>query len=542
MKDSSQIISSTEESEEVDIDSNIIEESEEGTVNLNENDDSSSPETTVLKEQYETDYRKDVMSFEDYVKFITTMNSLDSSQFNTPEVGVSPFGVGSERDIVAEARKHLGKPYTQTNPTRLGPNAFDCSGLAYYVFKTVTGRDIGNVTWTQEYAGDMISVSQAKPGDLFFWGSRGSTYHVAIYIGNNQYIHSPTFGKTVEVSPIWWNDFAPSFAIRMDLKEEQPPQGPWIADGRYVTITQKGHNLWGSFNWDKKDTTDNLFNKTYQAQGHYKHSNGSTYYSLYDSKGSWKGYLDSKAATVAKGAGGIWLPSREYITFTQKDKIILGDVDSQSVNQNNTNNFFQKTFRANGKYNHFSGKVYYSIYDTANTWVGYLDTNSMGTSPGAHGVWLPNDEYYTVTSKDKPVWANIDNFSTQHSNTTNEFEKTYHASGKYSHYNGKVYYSLYDSSGRWKGYYEPQTITKGNGRQGVWLNFGKNVKLTKPGVPIWGDINNLGDQKGTTSDYLNQTIYGYGKYNHFSGNTYISLYKNGTWIGYVDLKDVIVVN
>ncbi len=200
-----------------------IEELERPTLESNETADSFDSESRILREQYESDYRKDVMSFDEYVKFITTMDSLDNSQFNTPEVGISPFSVGSERDrIVAEAKKHLGKPYTQTNPTRLGPNAFDCSGLAYYVFKTVTGRDIDNVTWKQEYKGTMINVSDAKPGDLIFWGERGKTYHVAIYIGNNQYIHAPDFGKTVEISPFWWKEFPPSFAIRMDLTDVPP--------------------------------------------------------------------------------------------------------------------------------------------------------------------------------------------------------------------------------------------------------------------------------------------------------------------------------
>lgn len=146
----------------------------------------------------------------------------------------------SERDkIILEAKKHIGKPYTQVNPHRLGPNSFDCSGLIYYVFKQVTGKNVGNVTWTQENAGAKIAVNQAKPGDLLFWGAKGNTYHSAIYLGNNQYIHSPTYGKTVEISPIWSN-FQPSFAVRMDLKETAitpaVPNLPLISNGSSVTI------------------------------------------------------------------------------------------------------------------------------------------------------------------------------------------------------------------------------------------------------------------------------------------------------------------
>ncbi|WP_242551345.1 C40 family peptidase [Enterococcus hulanensis] len=219
-----------------------------------------------IREFYKEDSRRNVMTFEQYRDFIKTMQRLDSSAYNNSSL-ITPFAAtGSERDqIIAEARKHLGKPYTRENPTRLGPNAFDCSGLVYYVFKQVTGKDIGNVTWTQEYAGTMISVSEAKPGDLIFWGTRGSTYHVAIYIGDNQYIHSPDYGQTVSISPIWWNDFAPSFAIRMNLKEAQPVQKFKTNDR--VKIKKSATQWVGSSNLTAYDYTRILIVESYQSNG-----------------------------------------------------------------------------------------------------------------------------------------------------------------------------------------------------------------------------------------------------------------------------------
>ncbi|MDA9472257.1 hypothetical protein C240_2452 [Enterococcus sp. 5H] len=67
-----------------------------------------------------------------------------------------------------------------------------------------------------------------------------------------------------------------------------------------MTITKKGYNLWSSFDWVKKDTTDKLFNETYIAKGYYNHSNGSRYYSLYDEANGWMGYLNAEAASIAK--------------------------------------------------------------------------------------------------------------------------------------------------------------------------------------------------------------------------------------------------
>ena len=83
----------------------------------------------------------------------------------------APSGNGSA--IVAEAYKHIGKPYVWGAK---GPNTFDCSGFTRYVYLQVTGRDIGGWTVPQEGAGTIIPVSQAQPGDLYFWGSRGSSY------------------------------------------------------------------------------------------------------------------------------------------------------------------------------------------------------------------------------------------------------------------------------------------------------------------------------------------------------------------------------
>ncbi|CAI3449688.1 C40 family peptidase [Enterococcus cecorum] len=120
----------------------------------------------------------------------------------------APSGNGSA--IVAEAYKHIGKPYVWGAK---GPNSFDCSGFTRYVYLQVTGRDIVGWTVPQEGAGTVIPVSQAQPGDLYFWGSRGSSYHVAIALGGGSYIHAPQPGESVKVGSVAY--FAPSFAVRM---------------------------------------------------------------------------------------------------------------------------------------------------------------------------------------------------------------------------------------------------------------------------------------------------------------------------------------
>lgn len=114
--------------------------------------------------------------------------------------------------LIALAYEQIGKPYTQ-GPGRQGPHAFDCSGLTQYLFLNVAGIDIGSWTVPQESSGQQVSVSEARPGDLYFWGGRGGTTHVALAIGNGEYIHSPTFGETVKVGNVNW--FTPDWAVRV---------------------------------------------------------------------------------------------------------------------------------------------------------------------------------------------------------------------------------------------------------------------------------------------------------------------------------------
>lgn len=114
--------------------------------------------------------------------------------------------------IIKEAFKHIGKPYVWG---ARGPNTFDCSGFTQYVFLQVTGKDIGAWTVPQESSGTIIPVSQAKEGDLYFWGPRGNTEHVAIALGDGRFIHAPQPGQTVTVSNIQY--FMPSFALRVHV-------------------------------------------------------------------------------------------------------------------------------------------------------------------------------------------------------------------------------------------------------------------------------------------------------------------------------------
>lgn len=94
------------------------------------------------------------------------------------------------------------------------PAGFDCSGFVSYVFQHAAGISLPSYTVAMESYVNKESVSAAQPGDLLFWGTPGATYHVCIYLGNNQYASAPTFGQNVKVQTIS-SYFYPSFAGRV---------------------------------------------------------------------------------------------------------------------------------------------------------------------------------------------------------------------------------------------------------------------------------------------------------------------------------------
>ena len=109
--------------------------------------------------------------------------------------------------VIDEAMKYLGVDYVWGGTT---PDGFDCSGLVQYVYRNV-GISLPRVSQDQQNAGTRVSLDSLQPGDLIFWGS--PAWHVAIYIGNNQYIHAPQTGDVVKIS--YLNTSALSSASRV---------------------------------------------------------------------------------------------------------------------------------------------------------------------------------------------------------------------------------------------------------------------------------------------------------------------------------------
>lgn len=99
-------------------------------------------------------------------------------------------------------------------PYQWGGNSLsgmDCSGFVQYVYANAEGKQLPHNTVAMESYVNTKPVNQAQSGDLLFWGNQGSSYHVGIYMGNNQYVAAAKPGTNVAVYNLS-SYFAPSFA------------------------------------------------------------------------------------------------------------------------------------------------------------------------------------------------------------------------------------------------------------------------------------------------------------------------------------------
>lgn len=105
-------------------------------------------------------------------------------------------------DLLAEANKHIGKPYRHGMK---GPNAFDCSGFTSYVYKQF-GYSISPASRVQYTDGVAVDRKQLRKGDLVFFTSRSSgnnVGHVGIVInadnetGKFSFIHASIKGVRI---------------------------------------------------------------------------------------------------------------------------------------------------------------------------------------------------------------------------------------------------------------------------------------------------------------------------------------------------------
>ncbi|MEU1301739.1 C40 family peptidase [Streptomyces shenzhenensis] len=115
-------------------------------------------------------------------------------------------GLAAEAEAATPASKALqiaaskkGSPYRWG---ATGPRRFDCSGLTLYSFKKA-GKALPRTAAQQYNKTRHISAKSRRAGDLVFFHSGSSVYHVGIYAGHGKIWHAPKTGDVVRLQKIW---------------------------------------------------------------------------------------------------------------------------------------------------------------------------------------------------------------------------------------------------------------------------------------------------------------------------------------------------
>ena len=113
-------------------------------------------------------------------------------------------GVSDVRaSVVSYALQFVGNRYVWGGTSL--ENGIDCSGFTMRILGKY-GVSLPHSSKAQPSCGTKISASDAKPGDLFFYGSGSSISHVAIYIGNGQIVHASNKRDGIKVSNAYYRN------------------------------------------------------------------------------------------------------------------------------------------------------------------------------------------------------------------------------------------------------------------------------------------------------------------------------------------------
>lgn len=113
-------------------------------------------------------------------------------------------GVSDVRaSVVSYALQFVGNRYVWGGTSL--EKGVDCSGFTMRILGKY-GISLPHSSRAQPSYGTKISASEAKLGDLFFYGSGRSISHVAIYIGNGQIVHASNKRDGIKVSNAYYRN------------------------------------------------------------------------------------------------------------------------------------------------------------------------------------------------------------------------------------------------------------------------------------------------------------------------------------------------
>ncbi len=125
-----------------------------------------------------------------------------------------------DHPLAAHMMTQLGVRYRSGGKTP--DTGFDCSGLVFYSANQSLGLKLPPRADEMAKQGNNVGRTELAVGDLVFFNTMGRKYsHVGVYIGQDQFVHSPASGGVVRVENMNDRYWAKRFtgARRLDLKE-----------------------------------------------------------------------------------------------------------------------------------------------------------------------------------------------------------------------------------------------------------------------------------------------------------------------------------
>lgn len=318
------------------------------------------------------------------------------------------------------------------------------------------------------------------------------------------------------------------YASEKDVNITAGAQGNYQPFNQYTIVKMGNYSIWQNFNWQKKYDGKQFLNRTFLAKGMYRHFNGDAYFSLYDLNGTWYGYINSAGTQITTNKQGDYVSYNKYVTVNNSNGSAWNNFEWNE--RQSLSKLANKTYKAKGIYYHVNGEDYLSLYDKNNTWQGYVNKKFVTVSDGAQGAYQAYGKYVSISSNNYTMWQNF-NWK-KRGDSNNIYEKTLLAKGKYQHYNGETYLSLFDSSDKWYGYINANG-TKQTERSGYAIPMNKVVTVSSGNYDLWNNLN-FSSKRGTTKNLVNKPYKVKYKYEHFNGSTYYSMYDGNKWLGYLN--------
>ncbi len=140
----------------------------------------------------------------------TACSSSPEDVFELTEAEIAPpiaQTLASKPDLLKFYHEWHGTPYRLGGTKKSG---IDCSAFVQKAFVQAYQLALPRTTKQQSRQGVKLEWNEAKQGDLVFFKTRRTTYHVGIYLGNRQFMHAST-SKGVIISrmdnPYWASKF-----------------------------------------------------------------------------------------------------------------------------------------------------------------------------------------------------------------------------------------------------------------------------------------------------------------------------------------------